>query len=197
MKIKGLRNPGIALLGFKPRKLIKPYHNLRSSCFLYPDEEHVAGSSQFCDALIKELVETDQIALVSIMPRANQEMRFAALFPQDEEYDPEDHHQRPPGFHMVFLPFADDIVNFGDSSKVTVKPSKISSELLQITKLVVNTLTVDDFDFRDFENPSLQKFYAHLQSIALNSESVDMKPDTLMPDSKGMAKFEDIFKVCE
>lgn len=52
-KIKGLRKPGISLMGFKPRKYIKPYHNLRTSCFLYPDEEHVSGSSQFCDALIQ------------------------------------------------------------------------------------------------------------------------------------------------
>jgi len=51
---------------------------------------------------------------------------------------------------MIFLPFAEDIVNFSDSDKVTVKPSKISSELLQITKLIVNNLTVRDFDFRDF-----------------------------------------------
>lgn len=98
---------------------------------------------------------------------------------------------------MIFLPFAEDIVNFSDSDKVTVKPSKISAELLQITKLIVNNLTVREFDFRDFENPSLQKFYAHLQSIALNSEQVDQKPDSLLPDYEGMSKYDDLFKVCE
>jgi hypothetical protein len=36
-KIKGLKKPGITLIGFKQRKLIKPYHNLRPSYFLYPD----------------------------------------------------------------------------------------------------------------------------------------------------------------
>jgi ATP-dependent DNA helicase 2 subunit 1 len=36
-KIKRLRKPGITLVGFKPKKLIKPYHNLRPSYFLYPD----------------------------------------------------------------------------------------------------------------------------------------------------------------
>lgn len=54
-KIKNLEPPGITLVGFKPRALIKPYYNLRTSYFLYPDEEHISGSSQFFDALIGEL----------------------------------------------------------------------------------------------------------------------------------------------
>ena len=55
-KIKNLEEVGITLIGFKPKSLIKPYHNLRTSYFLYPDEEHVSGSSQFFDALIDELI---------------------------------------------------------------------------------------------------------------------------------------------
>jgi ATP-dependent DNA helicase 2 subunit 1 len=54
-KVKNIEAPGMTLIGFKPKKLIKPYHNLRTSYFLYPDEDHVTGSSQFCDALINEL----------------------------------------------------------------------------------------------------------------------------------------------
>lgn len=68
---------------------------------------------------------------------------------------------------MVILPYADDIVNFA-GTKTIVKPQPISSELVQVTKLLINNLTVPDFDFRDFENPSLQKFYSHLQAHALN-----------------------------
>lgn len=75
------------MIGFKPKRLIKPYHNLRPSYFLHPDEAHVVGSGQFFDALIEELIETDQVGIVSLLPRANQELRFAALFPQREEYD--------------------------------------------------------------------------------------------------------------
>lgn len=71
-KIKSLEKPGITLLGFKPKKFIKPYHNIRTSYFLYPDEEHVSGSSQFFDALIDELTESNMVAIVKIMPRQNQ-----------------------------------------------------------------------------------------------------------------------------
>lgn len=71
-KIKSLEKPGLSLIGFKPKSYIKPYHNLRPSYFLYPDEEHVGGSSQFFDALIEELSEQNKVAIVKITPRQNQ-----------------------------------------------------------------------------------------------------------------------------
>lgn len=68
---------------------------------------------------------------------------------------------------MVILPFAEDIVNFmGD--KTICEPQHISTELVQITKMLIRNLTIHDFDFREFENPALQKFYSHLQAHALN-----------------------------
>ena len=36
-KMKNLEEPGMTLIGFKPKHLIKPYHNLRTSYFIYPD----------------------------------------------------------------------------------------------------------------------------------------------------------------
>jgi ATP-dependent DNA helicase 2 subunit 1 len=62
----------MTLVGFKPRKMIKPYHNLRPSYFVYPDEEHVNGSSQFCDSLINELVERDLVGVIKLVPRNSQ-----------------------------------------------------------------------------------------------------------------------------
>jgi hypothetical protein len=51
--IKGLEEPGLALVGFKPRACLKAKLNYRTSYFLYPDEDTVAGSSAFFDALLK------------------------------------------------------------------------------------------------------------------------------------------------
>lgn len=186
--------PGMTLVGFKPRELIKPYHNLRSSYFLYPDEEHIQGSSQFFDALIARLVELRQVGIVKLVPRNNQELRFAALFPQEEKYDEKDHFQTPPGFNMVILPFAEDIVNFV-GEKTIVEPQRISTELVEVTKLLVNNLTIHDFDFRDFENPALQKFYSHLQAHALNEKDVVLRPDLLEPDIEGFKKYSDVVDI--
>lgn len=83
---------------------------------------------------------------------------------------------------MIILPYADDIANFA-GNKTIVKPESVSSELIQVTKLLINNLTVKNFDLRDFENPSLQKFYAHLQAHALNEPTVEEREDLLMPDT--------------
>lgn len=50
---------------------------------------------------------------------------------------------------MIILPFAEDLVNF-IGEKTIVHPSSVSTELIQITKLLINNLTIHDFDFRDF-----------------------------------------------
>lgn len=81
-KIKNIESPGMTLVGFKPKSYIKPYYNLRTSYFLYPDEQYVTGSSQFFDALITQMISKNLVGIVKIVPRANQELRFAALFPQ-------------------------------------------------------------------------------------------------------------------
>jgi len=44
-KIKGFEQPGMTLIGFKSINSLKEYHNYRASYFLYPDDEHVQGSS--------------------------------------------------------------------------------------------------------------------------------------------------------
>ena len=50
---------------------------------------------------------------------------------------------------MVILPFAEALVNFtGD--KTVCKPQNVSKELVQVTKLLVNNLTIENFDFRNF-----------------------------------------------
>jgi hypothetical protein len=51
---------------------------------------------------------------------------------------------------MIILPYSDDIVNFAGGEKTIVKPTKVSAELVKLTKLLINNLTVHDFDFRDF-----------------------------------------------
>jgi hypothetical protein len=61
-----------------------------------------------------------------------------------------------------------------------------------VTSLLVNNLTINDFDFRSFENPSLQKFYSHLQALALGDKHVDERPDLLQPDREGLKNFSDI-----
>lgn len=43
-----------------------------------------------------------------------------------------------------------------------------------------------NFNSNNFENPSIQKFYAGLQAFALNEKKPEEIQDTLEPDYEGM-----------
>ena len=38
-KIKRIEQPSLKLVGFKPRTYLKDYFNIKSSYFIYPDDE--------------------------------------------------------------------------------------------------------------------------------------------------------------
>ena len=79
--IKYFDATGMKLMGFKPRSALKVFHNIKHSYFIYPDEKRIVGSSQVADALIKELLRDDKIAIVRFIPRDNSVVRFCALIP--------------------------------------------------------------------------------------------------------------------
>jgi len=54
--------------------------------------------------------------------------------------------------HMVFLPYADDIRGL---DSVKSEGREVSRELLNIGKILVNALTISDFDCTNFEDPSI------------------------------------------
>ena len=72
--------------------------NVKHSYFIYPDDKKVNGSSQVVDALIKELIRDDKIAIVRFIPRESSMVRFCALVPQEEKIDENDGFQAPSGF---------------------------------------------------------------------------------------------------
>jgi ATP-dependent DNA helicase 2 subunit 1 len=61
----------------------------------------------------------------------------------------------------------------------------VEDEVVEKAKRVVGCLNID-YDPRDFENPSLQRHYAVLQSLALNEDEVEPTEDQLLPDLEGM-----------
>ena len=64
--IKKFDKIGMTLMGFKPKSYLKYYHNVKHSTFVYPDEIKVKGSSQWEDALIKEMTKKDKVAIVRV-----------------------------------------------------------------------------------------------------------------------------------
>jgi ATP-dependent DNA helicase 2 subunit 1 len=89
-KVKDMGLPGMKLMGFKDKSYLKIYHNIKHSYFIFPNEKKTTGSSQCSDALIKEMIKSDKIAIVKFIPRENANLRFCALVPQEEKFDTTD-----------------------------------------------------------------------------------------------------------
>lgn len=176
-----IRSKGIQLLGFKPKSALKEYHFVREASFLYPDESIIKGSSTLFAALLDRMNEREKIAIARFVPRDNSVPQFVALLPQEEEFDEDGTQLIPPGLHVIYLPFADDI---RELSLFKLK-EPASEEQISLAKQVVKKLRIR-FDSRSFENPILQKHYAALQALALEREQVEAVPDYVLPDVEGM-----------
>ena len=101
---------------------------------------------------------------------------------------------------MIPLPYADDI---RDSNSILAAAGfekkgeqadekgiieTLTKEEKHAAKLLVKNLNIE-FDSRNFENPTIQKFYSGLQAMALNEEDPEEFEDLLEPDYEGMRKF--------
>ena len=61
----------------------------------------------------------------------------------------------------------------------------LRAEEKNAAKLLIKNLTID-FDPRNFENPTIQKFYSGLQALALNEDEPEPVEDLLEPDYEEM-----------
>lgn len=143
----------------------------------------------------------DRIAIVKFTPRQNSQCRFCALVPQDESVDPRDGYVSPAGFQLIQLPYADDlrdtqaIVEYAGLKKEATEPGimdTLSKNEKNSAKLLVKNLNID-FDSRNFENPSLQKFFSGLQALALNEDEPEATQDLLEPRYDELKKFGAVF----
>lgn len=93
----------------------------------------------------------------------------------------------------MFLPYADEIRNTSkidglwddqqkDQRTEPTRPMVINA------KKVINALSLN-FSPSNFENFALQKFYSHIQALALGEEEPEAVRDTLQTDQQGLENF--------
>lgn len=189
--IKKIAPQGLKILGFKPSSKLKLYHNMRPSSFIYPNDHSITGSTTAFAALHKKMIEMEKVAICRMVTREGQIPNYVALVPQMEEVDDNDGTQiTPPGFNVIYLPFADGLrkLNVPQISDDT----KPSDEQVNKAKKVIQKLNID-FSCYNFENPVLQKQYASIHAMALMDEP-QATEDYLQPDVKGMEKYKGIVK---
>lgn len=108
IQIKYYDTPGLQLICFKPLHTLSKYENIRAPYFIYPCDGYIEGSSTAFVALMRSMVERKKYALARLIARKTSEPRLVALVPQEEVYD-ELGQVQPSGFHVIFLPYVDDI----------------------------------------------------------------------------------------
>jgi len=189
-QIKDICEPGLVLMGFKPHTALRVHHNIKNPYFIFPDDGQISDSSTAFKALLFACQQLKQIAIARLTYRKGSVPRFVALIPQIAKIDPDGGEVlRPPGFNLVFLPYADDLRN------LRFEQTPIATdELILDAKKVVDRLTVKHIPA--IPNPALQKHYRVIQAIALEEAPPgdDQIEDMLQPDTEGMAKYEVLIK---
>ncbi|XP_032077877.1 X-ray repair cross-complementing protein 6 isoform X3 [Thamnophis elegans] len=174
-EIKRFDTPGLYLIGFKPLVMLKPYHYIRPAQFIYPDEFLMNGSTTLFNALLTKCLEKGVMAICRYTPRQNNPPRFIALVPQEEELDEQNVQIVPAGFHLIFLPYADDKRNIDFTEKIPANQQQVNKMKEIIQKL--------RFKYRSesFENPVLQQHYMNLEALALDLMEPEKAEDLTVP----------------
>ncbi|XP_060576657.1 X-ray repair cross-complementing protein 6-like [Ruditapes philippinarum] len=175
-QIKRFDPSGLYLMGFKPRSSLKIYFKVKPASFIYPDEKTIIGSTTLFTALLKKCVDRDVVPICKYIPGKNYPPRFVALLPQEEECDEHKVQLCPPGFHVIFLPFADDF------RKVKYEQNtKANSDQIDAAKEILKKLQFT-YSAESFENPVLQKHWRNIEALALDRDSPEEMTDYTLPD---------------
>lgn len=178
-EIKNFDRPGLKLMGFKDRMRIKPYMNIRPSYFLYPEEGRVKGSSQVMHSLMVSMRKLGKVAIVRFIARAGALVRFGALIPSED----------PPGFFLIFLPYADDMRN-PEILKASEEPAKPEEPLIASAAQMISNIQLGEFDIKSYYNPTIQHFFTNLEALALQEPKPKPIIDSLEPDDEGLKRKE-------
>lgn len=179
--IKQFDKPGLVLMGFKPRSYLKRYYHVKPSQFIYPDESSVTGSTVAFAALLKKCIDRQVSPICKFVPRRNAAPRFVALLPQQEEIDDHNIQISSPGFHVIFLPFADDMRKL----QYPTDYAKANQDQIDKAKEIVKKLKIK-YSPESFENPVLQKHWRNIEALALDRDAPEDFVDYTLPDVEAM-----------
>ena len=175
-KMKSFLEPGFHLIGFKDVHLLKDFHHIKPSNYIYPDESSYLGSSNIFAIFLKRCLVKKVTPICILVSSASAWPRFVSLVPQAELLDKNRVQLKAPGFHLVYLPFSDDIRKLKLENR-----SRSNDEQVDKAKKLIEKLRID-YSVSMFENPSIQKFYRCLEAFALDREEVDDFNDCTLPN---------------
>ncbi|CAG7834669.1 unnamed protein product, partial [Allacma fusca] len=171
---------GIFLVGFLDEAQLDPFGWFRSGgYFLYPDEDRITGSTDLFTSLLRRCDELKKVVLVRFVKNRGQDPKLGCLIPSVQgnlKFGP----TFPQGFHLIVLPFADEIRHHNVEERPEASP-----DMVELMEVVVKKLTQKNFNVMDVPNPELYYKWKDIESSALNlpsdnEEFVDFtKPNVL------------------
>lgn len=123
------------------------------------------------------MIRKGKIAVARILPRVQSIARFVALLPSND----------PQGFFALFLPYADDI-RAPESLLDTINSELPPDRLVEAGSMMMKELHLTELDLENYPNPTLQRFYSVLESLALEQRATAEVQDALMPDAEGFTR---------
>ncbi|KIM74877.1 hypothetical protein PILCRDRAFT_800357 [Piloderma croceum F 1598] len=159
-------DPTVKLLGFKDESELAFEDNVKHSFFLYPDEMAYSGSKRTFSALLKSMISKKKIGIAIALTRRNSSPIFCAMLPQAEQPE-EGGWNEPPGFHLVPLPFADDIRAAPIEEACRAQEEVKEAARAWITKLCVKN---GAYPPDSYPNPALAFHNAQLEASAFSEE---------------------------
>jgi hypothetical protein len=86
-----------------------------------------------------------------------------------------------------------EAAGFENKEKREMKEASVVDNLTReeknSAKILIKNFTID-FDSRNYQNPTLQKFYSGLQSLALEENEPELVEDYLEPDYEFMKRYQ-------
>lgn len=180
-EIKNVMEPGIQLVGFKPKSVIKPELHVKRATFIYPANDVIKGSSTIFSALLSRCIERSVVPICWVCERRGASPRLGALLPQRQEFDKHNRPKAYDGFHIIYLPFRSEI---RECTLQTVEEA--SPEMVTVAEKVISKLKMT-YNPRVFTNPKIQKMRQCLEAMALNYKTPEFE-DSTMPDMDAMAE---------
>lgn len=177
---------GLQLLCFIPADRLPLQLNLSSPYLLYPHEKAVKGSAALFEALLRGCAAKKVVPLVRFNRVDKAMPRLAVLWPQLEVIDEDGCQAQPPAFHLLPMPFCED-VRYCPVEATADVPEQGLDAARELVKALAAALPEGFRYDKDIENPAVQQFYAVLQAVALNSDTLEFqvaRDDTMRPSEE-------------
>lgn len=184
-EVKRVSTGHLRLLGFKPLSCLKDYHNLKPATFVFPSDEEVIGSTCLFVALHRSMLRLKRFAVAFYGNSSHPQL--VALVAQDEIMTPSGQVE-PPGMHLIYLPFSDDIRHVEELHTDPNSVPHATDDQIKKASALVRRIDLKDFSVCQFANPALQRHYAVLQALALDEDEMPEIKDETLPDEEGMAR---------